>query len=65
MYYYFLEYAEKANKVLDDLEWDTDVEFDYEWEQDTLIIYTDEDPDTIQDMVWEECGVYPVQDGKA
>ncbi len=59
-YDYFLEYDMQTDKVLDFLEFETNVEIDYEWQGDTIVIYTDEDPKKIEDMVWEECRVSPV-----
>lgn len=57
-YDYFLEYEDKAEKVLDFLEWETDIEFDYEWYDDVLIIYTDVDVHKVESMVYDATGAY-------
>ena len=58
-YDYFLEYdGSGANKALEFLEFETDIDFDYEWEDDVLIIYTDEDPVTVESMVYDATGAY-------
>jgi hypothetical protein len=65
-YNYFLEYAgQGAYQALDFLEYESGYDFDYEWEEDVLIIYTNADPEEVESMVYDATGQYANNYGRS